>query len=582
MLERFFDSRFLKHAKAQKRFLLSGLLCTAVASLLDLAGVGIIKFVFAAIDAKDIQLLGWLCLAVIGMYGLKYWFTFGQTYYITKAAQAMTADLRILLFGKLQQLPMAFFNRQRVGALQSVITNDVTIVQNGITSIRDAINGPLLVIGGVCWLFYLSWQLTLLSLLFLPPVIFAIRKTSRKVKIAQTAVQNEMAGMQSLMQESLNAIRIVKSFGAEEREQQRFANQIKKTFDSNMILTRRFASLKPLIELIGAFGLALTIYIGGRLVTDNHMDAASLITFGFTLDRIKNGATSLGNFSSTMSQVTSATERIYHEVLDVESDIQSKPDAIKLGDPKGEIQFHNVSFRYPDGTLAVNNANFTIKPGQVTALVGRSGSGKSTISDLVLRFYDPTEGYITFDGIDIRDLQIDWLRSQIGIVPQQTMLFATTIGENIAYGKPNASREEILAAAYAAHADEFIRSTPDGYETELGEKGNRLSGGEMQRIAIARAIAMEPTLLILDEATSSLDPVSEQAVQSALDGIMKNRTTLLIAHRLNTAARADQIIVLSNGQIIESGSHNELLDKNGTYAGMFNAFSAGVFDGNID
>ena len=577
-----FDPRFVAQARRHKIPLFKGLLCAGVSALLDLAAVGIIKFVFSAIEVKDTGLLGWLCLAVVAMYGMKYWFTFGQTYFITKAAQGLTADLRIQLFVKLQSLPIAYFNRKRVGGLQSVITNDVAIVQNGITGVRDAVNGPLLVVGGIAWLFYLSWTLTLISLIALPPIIFAIRSTAKRVKRAQDEVQTEMAGMQSVMQESLNAVRIVKSFGAEHRETNRFSNQVNKTFSTNMVLVRRVASLKPLIELIGAFALALTIYIGGRLVSGEQMEAAALITFGFTLDRIKNGATSLGNFSSNMSQVQSATERIYREVLDVQPDITSKPDSITLPESKGRIEFHNVSFVYPDGTAAINKANLVIEPGRVTALVGRSGAGKSTISDLVLRFYDPTEGYITLDGVDLRDLKVEWLRQQIGVVPQQTLLFAATISENISFGMPDAQKEDILAAAHAAHADEFIRNLPEGYETQLGEKGNRLSGGEMQRVAIARAIAMSPKLLILDEATSSLDPVSERSVQTALDEIMKERTTLLIAHRLNTAARADKIIVLSHGEIIEQGSHNELLAKNEAYAGMFRAFSSGVFDGAID
>lgn len=577
-----FDARFVSQARRHQGPLVKGLLCAGVAALLDLAAVGIIKFVFSAIEAKNIQLLGWLCLSVVAMYGMKYWFTFGQTYYVTKAAQGLTADLRVQLFTKLQSLPIAYFNRKRVGGLQSVVTNDVAIVQNGITGIRDAVNGPLLVIGGIAWLFYLSWKLTLISLIALPPIIFAIRKTSIRVKRAQDEVQTEMAGMQTVMQESLNAVRIVKSFGAETRETARFSAQVDKTFQTNMTLVRRVASLKPLIELIGAFALALTIYIGGRLVTGDQMEAAALITFGFTLDRIKNGATSLGNFSSNMSQVQSATERIYREVLDVEPDITNKPDAITLSEPRGRIEFHDVSFVYPDGTAAINNISFVIEPSTVTALVGRSGAGKSTISDLVLRFYDPTSGYITFDGIDLRDLRVEWLRKQIGVVPQQTLLFAATIGENISFGNPDAKAEDIRAAAFAAHADDFIRNMQDSYDTLLGEKGNRLSGGEMQRVAIARAIAMDPKLLILDEATSSLDPVSERSVQTALDEIMKERTTLLIAHRLNTAARADRIIVLSHGQIIEQGSHQELLAKEGAYAGMFRAFSSGVFDGAID
>jgi subfamily B ATP-binding cassette protein MsbA len=299
------------------------------------------------------------------------------------------------------------------------------------------------------------------------------------------------------------------------------------------------------------------------------------------LDKIKNGANGLGNLANTYSQIVAAVDRVYREVLDIKSDLPESRQNKVIESPQGRIEFHEVTFRYPDGTLALENVSFVIEPGESLALVGRSGAGKSTITDLILRFYDPTEGKITFDGIDLRDLDVNWLRQRIGVVPQQTMLFAASLKENLGYGNPHASDDEIKAAAMMAHADEFIDKLPEKYDTKLGERGTRLSGGEMQRVAIARALLIDPTLLILDEATSSLDPLSERKVQEALSDAMQERTTLLIAHRLNTAARADKIVVLNRGQTVEVGSHDELLERNGTYAGMYRAFSTGVFDGEL-
>lgn len=582
MLLRRLDFRFIKQIKTHWKALLTGLTCTAAVGGLELLSIAFIYWTTDAIAKGNIALLGWLCIAVIGLYIVKYGFTYGQTYFLSLAAQSVTADLRRQLFSKLHDLPMSFFNRQRVGAIQSILTNDVAVLQNGVSAIRDVVSSPIQVIGGIAALFILSWKLALVALIGLPPIAIAIRLTAKRVRRAQDDVQQKLADMTAVTQESLSSVRVVKAFAAEEREKERFGKEVFGTLNSSMRLVRRIATLKPLIELIGAVALAATMWYGGYLVASGEMVLPALFAFGFTLDKIVRGATAVGNIFNTYSSIAAATDRLYREVIDVETDIREIESAIVIPKPKGRIEFHDVSFTYPDGTEALKNISFSIEPGRSTALVGRSGAGKSTIADLILRFYDPTSGAVFFDGIDLRKLKISWLRQQIGVVPQQTLLFAGTIRENIAYGNPNTSEEEIRQAACAAHAHEFIERMPKGYDTRLGERGVRLSGGEMQRIAIARALLMNPKLLILDEATSSLDPVSEQLVQEAIDEIMHERTTLLIAHRLNTAARADQIIVLSRGRIVEIGSHQQLLAANGTYAGMFKAFSTGVFDGSLD
>ncbi|MGI8922666.1 MAG: ABC transporter ATP-binding protein [Fimbriimonadales bacterium] len=574
-----FDRRFVDQLKRQRRSLALGLLCVLGVALLDLAPAAFIKWAVDAISTSNTYQVGMMCLFIIALYSVKYWFTRGQMYYLSDVAHRVTASLRQQLFSKLQSLPIAYFNNKRTGAIQSVITNDVNVIQSGVPLVRDVISAPIRTFGGLTLILILNWKLALVSFIAVPPVAWLIMQNSRKVRKAQETVQQSMSEMTATMNESLGAVRVVRAFSAEERQSQNFSLAVEATYDSNMKVVGRVARLKPLVEIIGAFAIAIIFYLGGILVAQKEMTAGSLLSFIYLLDVIKNGATGIGNISSVYSQVLAATDHVYAEVLDVESDMKDDENAITLPDPKGHVEFQDVSFTYPDGTPALHGVSFTIEPGTSAALVGRSGAGKSTIADLLLRFYDPTLGAVIFDGNDLRRLDSRWLRKQIGVVPQQTLLFASTIRENITFGKPDATDKEVKQAARSAHADEFISTTPDGYDTVLGERGVRLSGGEMQRVAIARALLVEPKVMLLDEATSSLDAMSEQIVQEALDGIMRERTTLIIAHRLSTAARADQIIVLSQGRIVEKGSHSELISLNGTYAGMYRAFNAGLFDG---
>ena len=576
-----FDRRFLDLLDRQKGTLFLGLACVLGVALLDLAPAAFIKWAVDAIADANTYQVGMMCLFIIAIYSVKYWFTRGQMFYLSDVAQRVTAGLRTQLFTKLQTLPIAYFNAKRTGAIQSVITNDVNVIQTGVPLVRDVISAPIRAFGGLALILYLNWKLALVSLIAVPPVAYLIMMNSRKVRKAQETVQKSMAEMTANMQESLGAVRVVRAFSAEERTSQSFADAVESTYESNMKVVGRVAQLKPMVEIIGAIAIAVIFYLGGRLVAGKEMTAGSLLSFIYLLDVIKNGATGIGNISNVYSQVLAATDHVYAEVLDVESDMKDDENALTLENPQGRIAFENVSFTYPDGTPALHGVSFAIEPGTSVALVGRSGAGKSTIADLMLRFYDPSAGAVTFDSNDIRRLDSAWLRRQIGVVPQQTLLFASTIRQNIEFGKPDATEAEVKAAARAAHADEFICATPEGYGTVLGERGVRLSGGEMQRVAIARALLIDPKVMLLDEATSALDSVSERIVQTALDEIMSERTSLIIAHRLSTAARADQIIVLAGGRIVEKGSHAELMALNGTYAGMYRAFNAGLFDGSL-
>lgn len=522
--------------------------------------------------------LGFWCAVIVVLYLARYWFVRGVTYYMGEAANRLASDLRIKLFDKLQRLPISYFNSKRAGAIQSVLTNDVNVFQNAVGIIRDSLEGPVKMLAAAVMIAYLQWRLFAIALLLLPIMLLVIQRNARKMKQAQKVVQENLAELSAMTHESLQGTRIVRAFSAEDTMLDRYRGLIENSFKSQMRAIGYIARLRPVVELIGAVGMAVVLLLCGYLAQSGVLLVADIAAILYLLDTVNQGFRNLASVHNTYAQVQAATNRIYNEILDVpEEHVESRSERT-LPAPQGRIEFQNVSFSYPDGTEALSNVNFTIEPGTSLALVGPSGAGKSTIADLLLRFYDPTAGQILLDGIDIRDLDVGWLRLQIGVVPQQTFLFAGTIADNIRLGNPQASQDEVQQAAIAAHADEFVAEIPERYETIVHERGVRLSGGQMQRVAIARALVRKPTVLLLDEATSALDAHSERKVQQALDEIMRERTTLFIAHRLTTAARADRIVMLRRGEIVEQGSHKDLIDANGAYAGMYRAFSTGVLD----
>lgn len=522
-----------------------------------------------------VQRLGLLCILVVLLYGCRYWFTRGQAFYLSKAAARLSSDMRERLFAKLQSLPVSYFGEKRVGAIQSVLTNDINVYQNAVGIIRDSIDAPIKALIAFGYILLRQWELAGVTLLFLPPMAFVIDRNGRKMRSSQGRVQDDMAELGASTNESLQGMRVIKAFSAEKQIQSRYRELVEKTFQSQMEATRRYAALRPLVEMIGACALAAVLYICGWLSFLGHLGLGQIAALIFALDRINQGFRSLGNVSSTYNQVQAAVERIHGEVIDVPDQAETE-GATTIDHPRGRIEFRNVTFRYPDGTEALKNVSFILEPGRSLALVGPSGAGKSTIADLLLRFHDPSEGQILLDGEDLRQLKLEWLRNQIGVVPQHTFLFAGTVSDNIRMGKPDADHDEIVEAARMAHVDEFVHQLESGYDSEIGEGGSRISGGQRQRLAIARALVRKPTLLLLDEATSALDATSEKAVTEALDEVMRQRTTLFIAHRLTTAARADSILVLSKGEVVESGSHQSLIEANGAYAGLFRAFSGGI------
>lgn len=573
-----FDPRIASELKAQKRTIVKALAYSLGTSLLANAMIPVVKFGVDYINEKQFDKIVWLALVTVCIYALKYFVARNSIYFLTQAGLRIVADLRIRLFEKLQRLPVSYFNDRRSGEIQSVLSNDVAAYQSAVMIIRDSLDGPLRALIAICAVFVLSPELALVALAFVPLIAYVVNRNGHKVRVASGELQDETARLTGMANEALLGTRIIRAFGGESSFRDRYVRHVESTFGFGMRVTRRVATLRPLVEFIGAVAIATVLVVCGYLSVYRGFKVGDMAALVMALDVVNQGLRTMGYANNTYNQVLASTERIHREVFDVPEVGQGEPAGRTLEQIEGRIEFQNVSFTYPDGTVALQDVSFTIEPGASLALVGPSGAGKSTIADLLLRFYEPSSGRILLDGVPISELDPNWLRLQIGVVPQQTFLFAGTIRENILLGKPDAGDEDLEAAAAAAHADVFIDPLPLRYDSEIGEAGVGLSGGERQRVAIARAIIRKPKLLLLDEATSALDAVSEKHVQEALDEIMRQRTTLFIAHRLTTAARANRILVLRRGRVVECGSHRELMKADGAYAGMYRAFSGGLLD----
>lgn len=520
--------------------------------------------------------LGIYCLLVVVLFGIKYFFDRGSAVALSKASSRMTGALRARLFGKLQRLPIAYFGTRRAGAIQSVLTNDVNVYASSISVLRDSIEAPISMVIALGYVLYKQPLLAIVGVLAVVPMATVIRRNGRRIKRSQDALQGSLADLSAVTSESLQGVRVIKAFAAESRIERDYGLRIRRTYEIAVENARITAALKPLVELLGAVTVAAVLFLCGWLVERGQLDVGTIFAIVLAFDRINQGIRGVSGITSNLSAIHAATDRIHREVLDVPDQVEDGDAGTILEDPHGRIEFRNVSFAYPDGTEALRDVSFTLEHGTSLALVGPSGAGKSTVADLLLRFYDPTAGQILFDGVDVRDLNLRWLRERIGVVPQQTFLFAGSITDNVRLGRPDATEAQVEAAGRMAHVDEFAACLPARYDTALGEGGSGLSGGQRQRVAIARALVREPALLLLDEATSALDAESERAVTEALDEVMQSRTTLFIAHRLTTAARASRILVMSGGRAVESGTHAELLERGGAYAGLFAAFSGGV------
>ncbi|MFC1466249.1 MAG: ABC transporter ATP-binding protein [Candidatus Brachytrichaceae bacterium NZ_4S206] len=506
----------------------------------------------------------------------------GSQFLVAQAGDSVTRDLRQSVYAHLQSLDLGFFANRRTGELTSRLSSDVTVVRVAlVNNVATLLSSILTVVGSAVLVLTINWRLTGIVVLIFPLATIVARLYSRSLRPLATKAQDRLAEATAIAEEAISGVRVVKAFGREPYEVQRFNQASQGVFQASLKLSRIRATFGPLIGLMFFFALVGVLWFGSQEVSAGRLRAGDLVAFLLYGAVIAGGISGLATIFAQFQEAIGATRRLF-EILDTQPEVRDAPDARDIGDVRGQITFDHVSFSYEDDREVVSDVSFDIAPGEILALVGPSGAGKSTLFNLIPRFYDPTKGAVRLDGVDLRELKVASLRSTIAIVPQDTMLFSGTVRENILYGDLNASEEEMIAAAKAANAHDFILALPKGYDTLVGERGVKLSGGQRQRIAIARAILKNPRILLLDEATSALDSESEGLVQEALGRLMQGRTTIIIAHRLSTVQVAHRIAVLDKGRLVELGTHDELMAARGLYYKLYSLqFEVDEVDGGM-
>jgi len=559
--------RLLRYLRPYRFRLSAALLCSALVAGLTGVYAWLVRPVLDGIFInRDQFLLMVLPAVILGVAVLKAIFSYGQNYLMNYVGTHVVGEVREELFFQLIRLPVGFHDDNTSGRLVARVINDVNLMANAVANVlRNLAQEGLTFIAMVGVIFYQNWKLAAMSVIVIPLSFFTLVRTGERLRRLATSGQERIGDMASAMQESLGGVRVVKAFGREEAAGLRFRESNKALLRTTMKGIQVSSLGSSHMEVIGVLGIALYIWYGGYLVIHGAMTTGAFFSFLTAVFMAYTPIRRLAGANNTIQQALSASERVF-DVLDLENEQDRDRGRKELPTVTRTLEFQGVTFRYEGSELpALTGIDLSVSAGDVVALVGTSGSGKTTLVSLVPRFYEPTEGAILIDGQDIRDCTLRSLRQQIGIVSQDIVLFDESVAKNIAYGRMDATEDEVVKAAKAAYADEFIQRLPDGYQTVIGENGVKLSGGERQRVAIARAILRDPPILILDEATSSLDTESERIVQLALSNLLKNRTTLVIAHRLSTVQNADRIIVMERGCIVEMGSHEELLRQGGLY-----------------
>lgn len=562
--------RLLSYLKPYKKLLILSVFFMILVSLSNLVVPWIIKDVIdRVLEEKDLRMLYIIIVAILVTFFIRALTTFGHRYLMGYIGQAVIMDIRNALYRHLQRLSIAYYDRRRTGDIMSNLTNDISALQTAIvTDFISLVQESAIFIGSFGSMIYLQWKLTVLCLVIVPLVSYVIKFFGKKLHNSGKDVQESLADVTSMLQETIQGVRIVRSFNRGAYEEKRFRKINQLSFAAAVRAIRQQSQMTPFVEFLAAIAVCAIIWYGGVSVIDGVMSTGELIAFLIYAINLANPtrrvAESVGNIQKSLA----AAERVF-SILDEQPEVQNKENAKDIEVGEGRVEARHVSFSYEEAKPVLTDLSFLAEAGQTIALVGPSGSGKTTIANLLPRFYDVTGGGIYIDGIDIREFTISSLREHIGLVPQDTLLFNTTIKENILYGKLDATDEEVWSAVKAANAEKFIRELPNGIETKVGDRGLVLSGGQRQRIAIARAILKDPAILILDEATSALDTESEKIVQDALEKLMVGRTSFVIAHRLSTVKNADQIFVLNNGHIEESGTHDELINKGGLYHELY-------------
>ncbi len=517
---------------------------------------------------KDVSMLKLLPALFLGVSLVKALAAWGSTYFLQSLGLRTIAALRQKLFDHIHEMPLGFFDKASTGVLMSRITSDVKEIQMAVTrAVSGMIKDTVTIFALIFVVFYQNWRLATIAVAVLPLAFYPLVRFGRRLRKLAKKRQETVGNLHVVLHESFTGVRIVKAFTMEDHERRRFAEQNQNVLNYQLKALRIDALSSPLMEFIGAIGISAIIGYGGLQVIKGASTPGTFFSFLGALLMLYKPVKSLNKLNNTLQKGIASMIRV-HEILDQKSNIQDRPDAIVLEHARGSVEFRNVTFAY-DEVPVLKNINLQVRPGEIVALVGSSGGGKTTLVNLIPRFYDVTEGAVLVDGIDVRRLQLRSLRKQIAMVTQHSFLFNDTIRNNIAYGDPTKDEEAIIAAAKAAYAYDFIQELPHGFDTVVGEQGVMLSGGQRQRICIARALLKDAPILILDEATSALDSEAELEVQRALENLMQGRTTFVIAHRLSTVQIADRILVISDGQIVEEGSHRVLLDRNGEYRRLY-------------
>ena len=549
--------------------LVLAMVCMLIYSATNGAVAYLTKKIFDDIFAnKDQTILFILPFAIVGIFAVRGVMYFAEAQLSSFISGRVVTDLRNQLHDHIQSLSLAFFHRHPTGTLISIITNDVAVAAGALTgTVASLMRDSTSVIALAIIAFIMDPWLALIAFVGFPASILPVLNVTKKIRKYARRGQSTLGGILGLMQETIQGTRIVKAFGMEQYERERFRLESEKLFRQNLRISRARAIMPPTMELLSSFAIGGVVWYGGYSVINGGRTQGQFMAFMASMFLMYQPFKKLTGANTSIQQGLVAADRVF-QLLDTPSDVAERADARPAPAFSREIEFHDASFGY-DSRLVLKNINLKIKAGEMVAIVGVSGVGKSTLADLVPRFYDVTSGKITIDGVDIRDVTIASLRSQIGIVTQQTFLFNDTVKNNIAYGDRSKDMDTVIAAANAAHAHDFIMATPNGYESTTGELGVKLSGGERQRLSIARALLKDPPILILDEATSALDSESEKLVQDALERLMVGRTTLVIAHRLSTIRKANRIVVLVDGCIVEEGSHEELLARKAEYNKLY-------------
>ena len=505
-------------------------------------------------------------LLLLGIFGLRSVGLFVQIYFTFFLSHRVTADLRLDLFTRIQRWSLDRFAVWQSGDAIARSLQDTQVVQAQLLlGFVDGLSCVLMVVGTIVMLVWIDWQLSLFTAVVIPLVLWLARRFGREIQGTTVVAQTHVASLASLIREAFSGARVIRAFTGEEREIGRFRDENERVFGANLRIARIIAFQVPVVSFLTALGIVLVLWVGGQRVTAGYLTPGTLVAFLTYITLAVEPANGSMKYYAELRQALGAFGRV-RALLDEPGGVPDSPGATTLPPIIGRVRFDNVSFAYAPDQWALRHLTLDVAPGERVAFVGLSGAGKTTLANLIARFYDPTEGRVEIDGWDLRAVSVRSLRRQIGLVPQETVLFRGAVRDNIAYARPDASQEDVTAAATAANAHQFITALPDGYDTRLGDDGMQLSGGQRQRLAIARALLDNPRLLILDEATSALDSESETLIQEAMDRVALGRTTFIIAHRLSTVRRADRIVVLDQGSIVEEGSHDDLLAHDGVYA----------------